>query len=328
MEVINISSNGTIVENTSNINNLQINTNIVPSSKEVTEFIINNGQFEFLPSSENVEYFSKVNVAVQIPPPSEANQPLKEYSINSIDVSSEVAIQPDSPYSSMSLVKVNNNFKNKIQDRTIYHDESANYMIHVEPEEGFEAMKSCTVVRTPYIGYLYGCSALGNGRLKEVMIDLNEMNVAPSDNFLIDLEGWNIVIAYKYNINRSDFPFQFESFYIIEFTRVEYFVKAVKLKKGVAYKRFRDVQVYEKDTYFTILSEDKYPIVDFRYPFVWHGDQPRDQPPTLADTNSDVAFRSDHYFFPLLEGWSITSFSDSNSPYELIYEDSNSNNNN
>lgn len=328
MEVIDITSNGTIVENTSNINNIQINTNVIPSYDELNAYIVNNGQFSFIPSSQNVEYFNKVNVAVQIPPPSEANQSLKEYTIESIDVPNEVAIQPDYPYSTMSMVKVNNSFKSKIQDRKIYHNESGSSRIHVEPDEGFEAMKSCTIVNNPSIGYLYGCSALGGGKLKEVLIDLNDLTIATKDDEILDLMGWNVVIAYKFNINRSDFPFQFESFYIVEFTRVEYYIKSIKLKKGCAYKRFRDVQVWEKDTYFSILSEDRYSIVDFRYPFINRADQnPDHKMPTLAQTSSDVAFPSDRYFFPLLEGWSITSFSESNIPYEIIYEEDNNNNN-
>lgn len=329
MEVINITSNGTIVENTSNINNLQINTNVVPSSTEATEFIINNGQFEFLPSSENVDYFSKVNVAVQIPPPLEANQPLKEYTIDSIDVPFEIAIQPDIPYSSMSMVKVNNDFKSKIQQSKVVQEESGNFVFQVRPDEGYSAMRQCTIVSTPYIGYLYGCGYSDRDSKKiESLISLDSLEIAQRDGTIIDLEGWDVVIAYKYEYDQNKYNFDFPYLYCIEFTRVEYFIKQIKLKAGVAYKRFRDVQRWQSETFYQIQSQDRHHLATFRYAYIDPTHQPEDRMPTLQSTSTSICFPSNNYFYPLIEGYSITSFSEIYSPYELIYEEESNNNNN
>ncbi|OUM70096.1 hypothetical protein PIROE2DRAFT_1774 [Piromyces sp. E2] len=91
---ITIKNNGIETIDVSQMKSLTINTDVTSSSTKLDVIILDN-----------------------IPPEAEANQELKVYDIDTLNIESDEFIRPNYPHTTMNLIKINNNFLNKVQDR-------------------------------------------------------------------------------------------------------------------------------------------------------------------------------------------------------------------
>ena len=301
---------------------LKINTEVIPSSTRLDAVILNDGEFNYTPSQEHVEYFSSARVNVQVPPAAEANQSLKEYDIDSLNVQADEYIHPDYPYNTMSLVKINNRFLDKVQDRTIITSHETGRLLSFEPDSGYEATRRITVVFNPIITTFHGVGYSDRDSQRfTVDIPFSSLTVAQSDTDVPAIEGYGILIAYKLSVDPK-FRFQFSNFYCIEFKRVEYFITSYKVKQGCAYIRFRDAQKWQSDVYYSIVDSFGDNLAYFRFPFVDHsGSNPHNKWPSLADTTACISFPDSMYSMPLLDN--VSSFTENDPPYIINYTEDN-----
>ena len=157
-KVVDIHQNGTIIEDVSDTSKIQINTEVVPSNSDLNSFVLSNGEYNFSPSQENVEYFKNVRFNVSVPPSGNDVQIFRDYEIDSLNVQSDSYIYPEQPYNSMAVVKVTNNFLNKVEDRTVITTHNFSFTDSYYPSNGFEATRQVTVIRLPIISTFYGGS--------------------------------------------------------------------------------------------------------------------------------------------------------------------------
>ena len=322
-KVVDIYQNGTIIEDVSDTSKIQINTEVVPSSSDLNSFVLSNGEYNFSPSQENVEYFKNIRFNVSVPPSGNDVQIFRDYEIDSLNVQSDSYIYPEPPYNSMAVVKVTNNFLNKVEDRTVITTHNFSFTDSYYPSNGFEATRQVTVIRLPIISTFYGVGYSDRDQQRtSVNIPFSELTIADSDKTVPAIEGYGILIAYKLKVDPK-YEFGYEYLYCIEFKRVEYYIASYTVKKGCAYIRFRDAQRWQCDVYYFIKSSSNTNLATFRFPWVDHaGSAPRDKWPSLADTTACVSFPSSYFSMPLFDD-DPQFFTEDESPYIINYVSNN-----
>lgn len=324
---IDIKSNGNMKLDVSGIDELTINTEVIPISKELNEVILNNGQINISPEEEGVEYFSNVVLNVQIPPEAEAIQSLRTYSISDIkNYPPEEYVYPDYPYNAMSLVKLKNDYQAKIDEQRFYYTNEFKYRYDISPSQGYEVMREVLMEIEPEITSFYGLAANDKGKFKDVALPFVTFDYANKKTTITLFVGQIVVLGFKRNI--YSMGLLQKEVYVINIVKCEYYITQIEINPGCIYKKVTWGGEYEGDTVLSIKDYYDNDISIFYWP--WHnyaGDNPEGKPPKLAINKESICYPTENYIFPKLDSV-IEVFDYSDIPYTITFLEENDYNNN